>query len=145
MKARVLAVWSLAFVVSKQGMDQAGYWARSFRVARTFKKPNQEQKSRVVHSFKGHARLPRADEGAALLAAWDSGSPTEKEALAAKVLEVVEGVPEAAEAPGKAIEVQLLLTSTLCCLGGTRFAGRAPRGGMAYKLNKHLQGPGVDA
>ena len=41
-----------------------------------------------------------------------------------------------AEASGRVAGVQQFLTSVLCAAGGTRWAGKAPRGQLARKLNK---------
>jgi len=46
--------------------------------------------------------------------------------------------------PGKAVGVQQILLSLLCAAGGDRKSSKAPRGGMAYRLNRTLRGQQVD-
>ena len=54
------------------------------------------------------------------------------------------GQPEAAEGEGRAVQVQDLIVSILAMNGYTRLAGKAPRGKLAYKLNKLLKGQQMD-
>ena len=57
----------------------------------------------------------------------------------------VEGVPTPADGPrarGKVVQIQAPLTSYLCASGATKYAGRAPRGGLAYRLHKNIKGKG---
>ena len=136
--------WSLKMLrvlFQEQTMEGVGTWVRSFRASKMYKQKDKPQMARIAFHIAGETRVPEAAELATLEAEC-----VEKASLAEARLEIanrfttlVDDVPVAARGR-RSVPIQRLLVSILCCMGGSRKTGKAPRGALAYKLRRGLRG-----
>ena len=140
-KQRVVAMGALASFTSNQELQKVEAWIHSFRVTDMFQKAQQAPMARVAFCLEGTILLPKGMEW--YQEAEKAAFPFGKQLVDVVVVEGLAGAPEAAEGQGRVVKVQDLLTSVLACTGYTRLVGKAPRGKLAYKVNRALRGERV--
>jgi len=136
--AKLLALQCLNVILDRQSLSEACSWVKSFRVTDLNEKGKHAGKVRVVWHLRGEVRLPPVKHVQGILdkvtrAAGDKDKiyqVAEEHVVSSNV-----DVPAAAEAEGKIVGIQALLTSFLAQEGAIRFDSKAPRGGLAYELH----------
>jgi hypothetical protein len=146
---RAFSLRMLRALLLQQELPEVTAWVRSFRISDLFQKQGDHLMARMQWNLRGSIRVPPTSDLPRLMAEANAAEAAGQEALqqmAMKVVgELVEGIPtpaEGNEARGKVVQVQALLTSYLCATGGSRFMGKAPRGGLSYKLHQNIKGKG---
>jgi hypothetical protein len=146
---RAFSLRMLRASLLQQDLRDVTSWVKSFKIADLYQKQGESLMTRMQLCLKGSVRIPPATTMKELIqeaAAAEVAGAAALSSLAAEVVgDFVEGVPTPADGPrarGKVVQVQALLTSYLCASGGTKYAGRAPRGGLAYRLHKSIKGKG---
>ena len=136
LKQRYVAVMVLRLLLNSMDIDMVAQCIRGFRVAPMYQKQGEEPKVRIIFHVQGAMRLPKASDLAEIEAQLKQPTAeTFLKTLGSQLVDVVDGVPEAAgEAKGS--PVQKLLLPLLCQTGGQRTSGKAPRGAIAYKLSR---------
>ena len=127
-----------AHILQTLDLPAVSVWMKRFRVAELYRKESEAVKARVVFHGQGSLNLPKGNAAPEALTerreaiAGRGSSPTETLLRQYCVLE--EGLPTAVN--GRGIDFQRLISSYLCNIWGDRQVGRAPRGGLAYKLHR---------
>ncbi|CAK0850046.1 unnamed protein product [Prorocentrum cordatum] len=146
-RARGLALHALVVAAKDQPLEHVTAWLRSFRIADMHHQPNQDAKTRVVYHMVGEVGLPSTtgleEREQTLKAVADEEEGVAQWAQTYVILDSDECIPRAG-GNLRSIGVQQLVTSMLCSAGGTRWAGKAPRGKLARRVNKLVQGKGEE-
>ena len=138
--ARVLALRALKVLMNKQDIEGVANWVSSFRVSPMYAGKGEDKHMRMTYHLKGKAGLPMGDvkqKLTDLAKAEQEGEQgmTVAHNMATQWVELIDGLP-VGNGKVKRVDVQAVFTAVACSLGATRYVGKAPRGGAAYKLMK---------
>ncbi|CAK0806448.1 unnamed protein product [Prorocentrum cordatum] len=146
-RARGLALHALVVAAKTQQLEAVTAWLRSFRIADMHHQPKQAEKTGVVYHMVGEVGLPSTtgleERENAMKDVADEEEGLLQWAETFVILDSEECIPRAG-ANLRNIGIQQLVTSMLCSQGGTRWAGKAPRGKLARRVNKLIQGTGEE-